>query len=88
MVRTMALGSLERKLINGGVNSVDNVVLMLDGQLITTNEDGSFTFNNVRPGKHQLFLDRATIGVRDLPNQKLPIEVDILLKNRVLCLLP
>ena len=77
MVRTMALGSLERKLINGGVNSVDNVVLMLDGQLITTNEDGSFTFNNVRPGKHQLFLDRATIGVRDLPNQKLPIEVDI-----------
>ncbi|MFT5724533.1 MAG: hypothetical protein ACI9JN_001652 [Bacteroidia bacterium] len=77
MVRTLALGSLEGKLINGGVQSVDNVVLMLDGQLATTSEDGSFTFNNVRPGSHQLFLDRATIGVRDLPNQKLPIKVDI-----------
>jgi hypothetical protein len=77
MVRTMALGSLEGQLVNGGVNSVDNVVLMLDGQLVTTSEDGSFTFNNVRPGLHQLYLDRATIGVRDVPNQKLPIEVEI-----------
>jgi len=77
MVRTMALGSLEGKLVNGGVQSVDNVVLMLDGQLITTNKDGSFAFNNVRPGIHQLYIDRATIGVRDLPDQKLPIEVEI-----------
>lgn len=77
MVRTMALGSLEGRLVNGGVNSVDNVVLMLDGQLITTNSDGSFSFNNVRPGVHQLYIDRATIGVRDLPDQKLPLEVEV-----------
>ncbi len=75
--RITELGSLRGQLINSGVKSVDNVVLMLDGQLITTDEDGYFTFNNVRPGHHQLFIDRATIGVRDLPDQKLPIEVDI-----------
>jgi hypothetical protein len=75
--RITELGSLKGQLINGGVKSVDNVVLMLDGQLITTDKDGYFTFNNVRPGRHQLFIDRSTIGVRDLPDQRLPIEVDI-----------
>ncbi len=77
MVRIMSLGTLEGKLVNMGVNSVENVVLMLDGQLVTTAKDGSFLFNNVKPGVHQLFIDRATIGVRDLPDQKLPLEVEI-----------
>ncbi len=77
MIRITELGSLEGKLLNGGVESVDNIVLMMDGQLVTTDKEGFFSFNNVRPGIHQLFIDRATIGVRDLPDVTLPIEVEI-----------
>lgn len=78
MIRITELGSLTGQLVNGGVTSVDNVVLMFDGQLATTDEEGFFNFNNVRPGKHELFIDKATIGVRDLPDVKLPIRVEIL----------
>lgn len=77
MTRTKSLGTVEGQLENKGVESVENVVLILDGQLVTTDEAGNFTFNNVTPGKHQLIIDKATIGVRDVPDMKLPIEIDV-----------
>ncbi|MBO6517865.1 MAG: hypothetical protein JJ975_15070 [Bacteroidia bacterium] len=83
MIRLTELGSLKGQLINAGVESVDNVVLMMDGQLVTTDAEGFFRFNNVRPGPHHLFIDRATIGVRDLPDTTLPIEVTIVAEETV-----
>lgn len=77
MIKITEFGSIEGKLINQGVSTVDNVVLMLDNQVVTTDEDGNFYFNNIHPGIHKLFIDRSTIGVRDIPEQKLPIDVEI-----------
>lgn len=76
--KMMSLGSVEGQIINQGVSSVTKVVLMMDGQLETTDEQGKFKFNNLKPGTHQLFIDKRSIGVRDIPDVQLPLEVEVL----------
>jgi len=75
--KLMSLGSVEGQLLNEGVASVSKIVLMMDGQLVTTDNEGHFKFNNVKPGMHQVFIDKKTIGVRDMPNRQLPIEIEV-----------
>ena len=76
--KMLSLGSVQGQIQNNGVDRVDKVVLILDGQLVTTDELGRFKFNNVRPGHHQIFIDKRSIGVRDMPDIKMPIEIDVL----------
>ncbi|MBI1305015.1 MAG: hypothetical protein GC181_00205 [Bacteroidetes bacterium] len=73
--KMLSLGSVKGQILNGGVNSISKIVLMMDGQLVTTDETGNFKFNNIRPGEHQLFIDKRSVEVRDMPDTTMPITV-------------
>lgn len=75
--KVLALGRVEGKLENKGVESVAKIVLLMDGQLTTTDEEGKFVFENVKPGTQTLIIDQRSIGVKDLTDVKMPIEVTV-----------
>lgn len=73
--KVLALGRVEGQLMNKGVESVEKIVLLLDGQLTTTDEEGRFVFENINPGTQTLIIDQRSIGVKDLTDKKLPLEI-------------
>jgi hypothetical protein len=75
--KVLALGRVQGQLENKGVESVAKIVLLMDGQLTTTDEEGNFVFENVKPGTQTLIIDQRSIGVKDLTDIKLPIEVTV-----------
>jgi len=75
--KTKDLGSLRGRLINEGVNNIANVVLNLGGRIQVTDEDGLFTFTDVPPGDHYLYLDNASLNFDDISTIKIPLIVTI-----------
>lgn len=62
---------------NRGVKSVEGILLLLNGQQALTKTDGSFSFENVPPGKYYLMLDPTTVNLHDVPDEPLPLEVTV-----------
>jgi len=68
---------LKGQITQAGATSVSGVVLTLNGQSVKTAPDGSFSFENIPPGKHYLMLDPTSVQLHDVPDVAMPIEVTV-----------
>ncbi len=54
-----------------------DTILRLNGVAAVTDGSGDFVSPGLKPGKYQLDVDGASIGIERVPVQKTPLEVDI-----------
>lgn len=54
-----------------------DVILMMDDLTAVTDENGNYTFDGVKPGRHFLQVDESSIGVDRVTTSKLPMVVEI-----------
>ncbi len=86
--KLLSLGRVEGIVQNLGVESVHKIVLLLDGQFATTDAEGKFHFENVRPGEHELRIDGKTIGVRDIPITPMPLKLQVVADEETRVVIP
>lgn len=54
------------------------IILHMAGKSVITDEYGHFEFNDIPPGRHQLYMDRGTLAVGLIATVEMPCEVDVL----------
>jgi len=57
--------------------AIPDAILRLNGIPAVTDRNGEFTFPALKPGTFYLDIDGASIGLKRIPVQKTPMEVDI-----------
>lgn len=60
-----------------GQPGVAGVILRTNGATAVTNAKGEFIFPSAAPGTYQLFVDRPSIGLERVTEQKLPLTVEV-----------
>ncbi len=60
-----------------GQPGVAGVILRANGATAVTNAKGEFIFPSAAPGTYQLSVDRVSIGVERVTEQKLPLTVEV-----------
>lgn len=58
-------------------HGISGVILNTNGRTAVTDANGRFIFPTVAPGTHQIYVDRASIGMEKVTAQKLPITVEV-----------
>jgi len=66
------------QIFNTGSDSVEGIVLYLNGKTAITNSEGQFKFRSLAPGKYYLLLDQTTLALHQIPDVPTPIEVEII----------
>ena len=73
-----SVGSIKGYIYNEQTqNPIGNVILRLNGLTAVSDKSGNFAFPTVAPGIHYLNVDTASIGMDQVPNRKIPIELTI-----------
>ena len=73
-----SIGSIKGHIYNEQTqNPIGNVILRLNSLTAVSDNGGNFMFPSVGPGVHYLNVDTASIGMNQVPNRKIPIEVTI-----------
>jgi hypothetical protein len=75
MKKVSSAGSVSGKIANLGVDKVGGILLIIGGRSAVTNENGEFSFKNIKPGTYNLLIDRTTLNMSDICNVSTPIEV-------------
>jgi hypothetical protein len=76
--KTGVAGTVNGKIVSSSsVSNVKGIILYLNGHTVITNQDGSFSFKNLKPGTYYLLIDRSTLRVHDIPDVPLPVKVDV-----------
>ena len=75
--RTAEAGAVNGKINNISAQSVEGIILQLNGHSVITGPDGSFSLKNLNPGTYYLLIDRSTIGFNELPDIETPIIVEV-----------
>lgn len=70
-------GSISGRVTNLSVESIEGIVLNLNGRSVITDEEGHFSFQNISPGVYYLFLDPSSVGFNDIPDVSFPLEVEV-----------
>ncbi|MDM8161839.1 hypothetical protein QUH73_18630 [Labilibaculum sp. K2S] len=60
---------------NYGAESVEGIVLYMNGHVAITDKEGFFKFVNLSPGTYDLLIDKTSIAIQDIPISKMPIKV-------------
>ncbi|HFA52184.1 MAG TPA: hypothetical protein ENJ95_24465 [Bacteroidetes bacterium] len=63
------------QILNKGAKTVEGILLHLNGRQAMTDSNGSFSFENVPPGRYFLMLDPTTINLHDIADVPIPMEV-------------
>ncbi len=72
------LTSLYGQIFNSGTESVEGIVLHLNGRSVVSDENGNFKFKSLTPGKYYLLLDKTSLDLHQIPDVPTPIEVEII----------
>jgi hypothetical protein len=56
---------------------IPEVILTVHGATAITNENGEFVFPSLKPGAYYLGAERSSIGLNRIPNEKLPIMIEV-----------
>ena len=70
-------GSVSGKIDNKGTGKTKGIVLYAGGQSAITDENGNFSFRNLKPGDYSLMIDRSTLNINDIPDIQTPVEVHV-----------
>ncbi|MBI5916613.1 MAG: carboxypeptidase regulatory-like domain-containing protein [Bacteroidetes bacterium] len=65
------------RISNRGVESVEGIVLYLDGQKATTDAAGNFAFPTMPPGTYFLMLDPSSAPLHVIPDIQTPIQLTL-----------
>lgn len=65
------------KVENLGTESVEGIILNLNGYTTTTDTEGNFIFYNVQPGVYLLSLDPASVRFMEITDTRLPMTLII-----------
>lgn len=66
------------QIFNSGTESIEGLVLHLNGQTAVTDVQGQFKFKSLAPGKYYLLLDNSSLALHQIPDVQTPIEVEII----------
>jgi hypothetical protein len=56
---------------------ISGVILRVNGKTAVTNSKGEYIFPSAVPGSYQIYVDRSSIGLDKITEQKLPITVEV-----------
>ncbi|MCK4427808.1 MAG: hypothetical protein KAW16_04935, partial [candidate division Zixibacteria bacterium] len=56
---------------------IPKVILTVHGATAITNENGEFIFPSLKPGTYYLGAERNSIGLNRIPNERLPIMIEV-----------
>lgn len=75
--RTASYGNLTGTVSDAGAGRVEGIRLFCGGRSAVTDANGLFRFKGLATGKYPLLIDQTTVGLRDVPDERLPITVEI-----------
>lgn len=66
------------QIFSNNSESIEGIVLHLNGRTAVTNELGQFKFKSLAPGKYYLLLDKSSLAIHQIPDIPVPIQVEII----------
>jgi len=75
--RKKEFGSLTGQILNHGVESVEGIILNLNGKITITDKDGKFRFPVAKAGTFILVTDESTFGINSIPEVQGPYKITI-----------
>lgn len=75
--RKKDVGSLAGKVINKGVESVEGIILNLNGNITVTDKNGNFKFPAIKVGEYVLMMDESSFAINTITGQPGPFHVKI-----------
>ena len=72
------IGSLNGKVINNGVDNVEEILFTLAGNIAISGKNGEFDFPFVKTGTHFLFMDNSKSGLNSIAEKQGPYKMEIL----------
>lgn len=75
--RNKEYGSLTGQIINHGVETVEGIILNLNGKMTITDKDGKFRFPVAKAGTFALITDESSFGINSIPEVRGPYLVTI-----------
>lgn len=72
------IGGVTGKIINNGVDNVENILLTLAGNVVFTDENGEFEIPYIETGTYFLFMDNSKTGLNTIAERPGPYKIDIL----------
>lgn len=77
------IGSLQGKIVNHGVESIEGVLINMDGNIAITDKNGAFEFPIVKSGTHYLFIDNSNSGLNSIAERPGPYSINIIPGQKV-----
>lgn len=75
--RKKDVGRLKGKIINSGVESVEGVVINLNGNIAITDKEGNFDFPALKTGSYLIAIEAGSAGLNAIPATPGPFRVTI-----------
>lgn len=57
---------------------VSNILVFMEGRSGLTDNTGKVIFKNVKPGIHQIHIDRSALGTSLIPESLMPVNLDVI----------
>ena len=70
-------GFLIGNISNLGVDKVEGIQIRLGQQTAITDTNGNFIIKNIKPDTYFLEIERRSLGIKDITNVKMPVQIPI-----------
>lgn len=65
--------------VTGNIQGISKeAIFYLDGKVAVTDKEGNFKFEQIKPGKHFVIMDRRNLGLHEITDQSMPMEIEVM----------